>query len=918
MPKSFTHVFSLIFIFFAMPFQSNAAVDQGQGLRVHEITMATPDTIAVEVRDAPFERGGILELEAAVDEPVGSWIRRGDAWAMVVGPQRRHLRLADVPPEVFLDRMAFDDPHGYRLNGQARVVSVYRKSMPYSSGLFRGDDGQTKSGATFKHILYLKLDQALEPGEYRLEWPDGSLPSETFNFDPLKTRALALRATQVGHAPADVSKTGYLSLWLPAGPNNGAVDFGQYGIKTFSVIDDEGTSVFSGPVRLRTRPSDPEPGNGLPAPLVDYAAGTPRQLEGFRPGPPPYVEAAGHGLVEGQRILFHRLQGDQDASALAATVGRTDEQGFAVTDIEWPFPEDIAPGATFTPTYKSNRAGTFVFELDYSQWTPQASGRYRLAVPGMGVSDHFEVATDRWLRLAGLSFAGLYHHRSGIPLDGRFGYERPSSFHPGSGLQILESALPLLWSSNWPNGFLSLDDGLKGAWNTGREASEEYWGGYMDAGDWDRRIQHLNISDAFLDLWEQLPQDKRAVALGIPKSSEVLPLPEYAGLDGVSDLIHEAIWNIDFYRRLQMPDGRVRGGVESAGHPLLGTTSYLEHLPVYAYAPDIVSTYRYAASASRLSRILAELNLAELAGVYRSSALAAWQAAEGGFSNPDDFYREAIAAANAMDGWGGSSWEARKPALQAVAAEFRAAAAASLFRLEGGRQFAEIFEAGWRDRRELYFHKGDAAWDYYRSAGADPVIQRQIEETVIQETNLLLSGQSTSSYPSMKHPYAPAGWGQGGPPDFSQSQLLFRAYQINPNPEILSLIQQTLHGLHGANQLGLSFTTGLGVRQIEHPLHEDHRAMGVPAPVGITIYGWAPQSASAYGWVFGPEWSPLPEVGDPGAIAHRRVEPQRFALPYFEYLVEHPAVIIQQEYTVDQTIGPIAFLALFLDAQSGR
>ncbi|WP_181034680.1 glycoside hydrolase family 9 protein, partial [Arthrobacter sp. 08Y14] len=239
---------------------------------------------------------------------------------------------------------------------------------------------------------------------------------------------------------------------------------------------------------------------------------------------------------------------------------------------------------------------------------------------------------------------------SGVALDGRFGYQRPASFRPDGGFQILESALPLLWSSNWPNGFVSLDDGLKGAWNTGRQASEEYWGGYMDAGDWDRRVQHLAISDAFLDLWEHLPQEKRALDLGIPKSGEVLPLPGYAGLDGVSDLIHEAVWNIDFYRRLQMPDGRVRGGVESAGHPLPGTTSYLEHQPVYAYAPDVVSTYRYAASSARLSRILAELNLAELAGIYRASALAAWRAAEDGFSDPNKFYEEAIAASNEMDG----------------------------------------------------------------------------------------------------------------------------------------------------------------------------------------------------------------------------------------------------------------------------
>ena len=918
MAKSFMHLLFVSLMLICVPGDGKAFGDPERGLRVHEITMATPDTIAVEVRDAAFMRGGISGLDHAIELPVGSWVRQNGAWAMVIGPERRHVRVADTPPDEFLDRASYDDPARYRINDQPRVMSVYRKSMPYDSGLFRGDDGQTKSGAAFKHMLYLKLDRALEPGEYRISWPDSRLQPQLFRFDPLKTRALALHATQVGHAPADVSKTAYLSLWLPNGPDHGAVDFSRYGIDTFSIIDDSGAVLFSGVVRLRARPWDPEPGNGLPSPLVDYAVGLPHRLDGFRPGSVPYFYASDHGLMQGQRVLFQRLQGDQDASALAATVLQVDERGFSIVDPERPLPDVIAPDATVVATHKANRAGTFVYELDYSTWVPEHPGRYRIAIAGLGVSDVFEIAEDRWRFLAAVSFAGLYHHRSGIEFDGRFGYRRPSAFRPGPNLKITQSALPLIWSSNWPGGFVIQDDGLKGAWNTGVEAPGELWGGYMDTGDWDRRIQHLAVSDALLDLWEALPSEKRGIEFGIPKSSEVLPLKQYASLDGVSDLIHEAVWNVDFYRRLQMPDGKVRGGIESTSHPLPGTTSYLEHFPVYVYAPDVVSTYRYAASSARLARILTTLNAVELAHLYRDSALAAWRAAEEGYSDPETFYKEAIAAANEMGAFGTASWDSRKAQFQASASGFRIAAASSLFRLEGDRKFAEVFEAGWQVERDLHMHKGDAAWDYYRSNGANQAIRKEIEETIIREVQSLLATQATSSYPSMKHPFAPAGWGQGGAPDISQSQLLFRAYQIRRTPEILALMQQTLHGLHGANQIGISFTTGIGVRQIEHPLHEDHRSMGVAAPKGITIYGWAPQNASAYGWVFGPEWSPLSEVGSIENIAHKRIEPQRFALPYFEYLVEHPAVIIQQEYTVDQTIGPVAFLALFLDSQTGR
>jgi len=43
----------------------------------------------------------------------------------------------------------------------------------------------------------------------------------------------------------------------------------------------------------------------------------------------------------------------------------------------------------------------------------------------------------------------------------------------------------------------------------------------------------------------------------------------------------------------------------------------------------------------------------------------------------------------------------------------------------------------------------------------------------------------------------------------------------------------------GANQIGMSFTVGLGHRPPKGPLHENSIAAGVAAPPGITIYGWA-------------------------------------------------------------------------------
>lgn len=899
-----SRIWVLLYFFLASPVLALA-----QEVTVSEVAMAAPDIVFVELRDPPFARGKIVAMGQPRSEEVGTWVKQDGEWGLVIGPNRDRLRLQDTLPGAFLDRALVDDASAYAPIGGRKVIAVYRKSMPYASGLFRGEGGDTQAGASFKHSLYLKLDGPLPPGSHAIEGPrpvDGA----RIAFDDRLTRAVAIRATQMGHRRTDVAKVAYLSLWLPGGRDQGAVDFRRYGINRFKVLDDKGREVFSAPIGLRPGPVEPEPGNGLPGDLLDYAeaAALPvplADMDGLS-----FATSRPHGLRQGQRIALQRLRGDEDASATFATVSGVTETTFDVTDIGGELPTDFARGATVTPAHSANRAGTYVFELDYSAWIPAQDGIYRLQVPGLGVSDPISMDEGVWLKSARLSIAGLYHHRSGIALDGRFGYERPAAFRPGAALTIRESRLPLSWSSEF-GGFVPFEEGAKPAWITDRVAPESYWGGYMDAGDWDRRIQHVEVAALLLEVFENTPLARRNVDLGVPRSSEVLDDAIYAGTDGLPDLIHEAIWGMDFFRRLQMPDGSVRGGIESAAHPLKGEPSFLEHRQVFAYAPDPVSTYKYAAVAAKLARILGDLGSLPLASVYQDSAISAWSAAERGFADPDGVYAEAIEAAEGSGAFSGAPWQERKRVLQELAGEYRAAAGAALLRLTNEPDYATPFEEQWGRGQDLYAYKGDAAWDYLNTAYAASDLKAQIRDAFLREAAMVVAAQQRLAYPGLKHPAAPAGWGQGGAPDYSQMQTLMRAHQLGGNATILAAMERAHHALLGANQLGLSLMTGAGIRQATNPLHEDSIAMGVPAPVGITIYGWASQAQTAHGWIFGPWWSPLAEVGP----VERRIEPPRFSLPYYEYLVEHPALVMQQEYTVQQTISTMAALALYLNAQ---
>lgn len=907
---------SLIFSYLSIVPRLAAAAD---GLRVEEITIAAPDILAVELREPAYSRGRIVTLPTPVSSPAGTWIDSAQGYGMVIGPKRDHLRLPDTPPSIRLDRAAADDASAYGPIGGHKVIDVFRKSVPYDSG-FYSEGGASRTGASFKHYLYLQLDGPLEPGTYSIAWPRQMLSPAAFTYDPAATRAIALRTTQVGHTAGDVAKTAFLSLWLPGGPEDGAVDFRRYGLDRFRVVDASGKAVFEGAITLRKGPKDPEPGNGVAEPLGDYThVRSPRvAVRGIEQTDPVRILAPGHGFKAGDRIALEGLGGDQDVGATFATVADATPDDVALSDVKGPIASAFDGEGTATLAHSSGRSGTYVFELDYSRFTPAASGIFRIAIPGLGVSDPIAISPETWFDLGALSLAGLYNHRSGIALDGRSGYTRPAAFGPGPGLTIHQSRLPLAWSQEF-GGPLSLEKGAEAGWITEEAAPETYWGGYMDAGDWDRRIQHVEIASLLLDVFEWMPEAMRERRVKVPQSSELLDDPAYKAAGDLPDLINEAIWPMDFFRRLQAPDGSIHGGIESASFPLLGEPSYLEHQAVFAYAPDVVSTFKYAAVAARLARVLTEIGKTELADLYATSARAAWKAGEAGFADPDRFYAAAIAAGEETGLFAETPWETLKETLQKNAGEYRATAAASLFRLTGEAEFKTVFETAVSGGLSIYAHTADGAWDYLSSPGGDLTLQGRLRQQFLDEARMVSKAQDALAYPSMKHPGAPAGWGQGTAPDYNMVQLFMRAYRLQPDDQLLRIMEQTSAVILGANQVGLSFTTGAGTRQILHPLQEDHRAMGVAAPRGITVYGFGPQSQAAYGWVFGPPWSPLPETGTDEDAAARRIFPPRFSMPYLEFLIEHPGVIMQQEYTVQQPIATTAALWFFLAiAESNR
>lgn len=799
---------------------------------VHEVTMAAPDIVRVEVREAPVHPGRIIRLKEPVEAGHKGWVVLADGRrGIAIGPKRDHLRLADRAEIEFLDRKAVDRAAGYGAVGGRRVTAVYRKSVPWSSGsVYKPGDANIIPIASFAHFLYLKLDGALPPGAHAIAWPGGLLPATPFTFDDRVTRASSIRATQLGHRPGDIAKYAYLAQWLPDGPDDGALDFRRYGVSRFEIVDRAGAAVFTGDIALRVGPKDVEEGDGLNGDLFKYTR---------------------------------------------------------------------ADGSAF----EANRAGTFVFGLDYGAWRDAAPGTYRIRIPGLGVSDPFEIADDIWHRAAQASMAGLYHQRSGLALDGRFGYTRPECFTEASGVTVHQSRLPYALSTEG-GGFVKFEEGAKAPWITDR-AVPDAWGGYQDAGDWDRRIQHVSASYLLLDVFEQLPKAARRMAFDTPASGDVLPHPLYKGKD-LPDIVDEAVWNLDFYRRLQRQDGAVPGGVESGNGPRRWEPSWMESSPVFVYAPDPSATHAYAAAAAKLAIVFKGLGEATLSALYAESALRAWDWAERATADTDIAFGEA----RAILGRDSAKVEERVKKLT-TDSDNRLWAAATLYRLTGEERFNQVVINRFKTWVDMQFTRADAGWEYLNAhwpSKEEAVLKHTQRGIRIIATEFILKAHPTASYKSMKHTGAPMMWGEGGAANAHELAALIRAYRQSGDKKFISAMLDGSAHILGANQIGMSFTTGLGQRWPRAPLHEDSIAAGIPAPTGITIYGWAHPAPTSYWYIWGPSWAVLSNE-----VPTKRVEPFRTSLPIFEYLIEYPGIIMSAEYTVNQTISTTAALWIFLD-----
>ncbi|WP_424931104.1 cellulase N-terminal Ig-like domain-containing protein [Amaricoccus macauensis] len=378
---------------------------------------------------------------------------------------------------------------------------------------------------------------------------------------------------------------------------------------------------------------------------------------------------------------------------------------------------------------------------------------------------------------------------------------------------------------------------VEAATATRSEVAEQAWGGWHDAGDWDRRIQHMGVVFTMAQMVELLPS-LREIDLNIPESGCVFadsPVEARKSAtdtgDGktiLPDLIHEALWGISLWRRTQRADGGIIGGVEYSLDGIAGSVSWNHLQETYAYAPEEWSAYQFVTAAAKLGHVISVVCGDEKLGQsLKDEASLAWEWAEKTLDTGIDSY-------NTFD--------------NTAMAIVRVAAAASLYRATGNEAARAVFESynafkpiakhGLpRAGEDLGTRRGDyvmEAWEYVRAGQEGRAVDATVSEAIVTWSDRRFAtdtriGSNYGLHSTGLYPWG-AGWMRFGPGSNWRCGRL--ALDLLAKGEITEEVADTaIEGMWfalGCNPSNVSLVQGLGIRPFGDPLMMD--AIDGPIP----------------------------------------------------------------------------------------
>jgi len=262
-----------------------------------------------------------------------------------------------------------------------------------------------------------------------------------------------------------------------------------------------------------------------------------------------------------------------------------------------------------TPVY-----GEDIYEMDFSAFS--TPGEYFVYIPGVGRSWSFRIDTDAIGEAFYIHARGLFHQRSGMALEEEYTAWPMEADHVGSWVGGFAPN-----SAHYREGedesFGYFDENgkrisIKQFEVISETATEEFlpdvWGGWRDAADYDRRTHHFQIVRDLLSAYLMFPEKFLDGQLHIPESG-----------NGIPDIVDEAAWGVDVWRRAQNESGGVGCWLEATSHPQNPNPAE-DDQRYYLALPTRESTIEYAAHAALMAVAYKDCGEDELSRRFEQSA----------------------------------------------------------------------------------------------------------------------------------------------------------------------------------------------------------------------------------------------------------------------------------------------------------